>query len=616
MSSGTFGYPLGFAACIAVIGLVVSGGPMKQAPALVRSSDRGVANGWRREAISRELIERCDDYVRKYPDSDDLEMFAGMAIFQFVEFGDWDEVGKRCGEFLKRFPDSGNRGDYRFFQGLSRFAAGDVRGAITIFRQVLRDSPNCGLARSARHYLARSYFLRDHEGLEDIPDWLMRAPLPFKQDARAGFPFVLRKQSEACSRYGSPSSDAYISPYCVEENNDGSEEGLCVIRDLGEFSARHSNDAAEGSTFCLLGCAHQAAGNVEEALECYRKAAWSECPDDVAALALDSAAALLLYRDGRAAAVGLYREFLKHRPEGVLGVEVAGKLATVFAKEGNVEEAEKIQTALIKPRIGDPSAMQAEFLIDELVKSMVPRGNVAEMDADGLDQQLVERLEGIAGDDANATAKARIYYARASLAQRLRRADRRELYLKGVAMMNAKDLSVLSPALLSGCGELLLKDGELDRAETMYLRLRDHFAETSGDVAGVGLGRIALARGKPEDALGIFNGVLERNPDARVLPGATVGKLQALLEMNRIDEVLTLALESVANKALKGEAVARVYLLLGRAYERKAEGGGADAKGFLRKAFDAYHRVSMSYLGFPEIRDEALKLGDAVWWKL
>lgn len=608
MSSGTFGYPLGFAAILAALGLAVSDGPMKPAPKPVGSSARAVSSAWTREAINRELIERCDDYVRKYPDAMDLETFAGMAICQFVELGEWDEVGKRCEEFLKRFPDSENRGDYRFFQGLARFDAGDVRGAITIFRNVLREAPYCGLIRSARHYLARSYFLREHAGLEDIPDWIGRAPGPFKREARTRHPFVMREQPDRGSTFGTPPSDAYINPYCFEENDDGSEEGLRVIRDLGEFLARHPDDAAAGSTYCLLGRACETTGNVEGALECYRKAAWSECPDDVAALALDSAAALLLSRDGRAAVVGLYREFVEHRPEGVLTVKVAGNLATIVAGEGDAVEAEKIQFAALKPRIGDPSVLQAEFLIDEVVKSMVPRGKAGGLDVDALDRQLVERLYKIAGADPNATAKARISYARSRLALMLKRKDLCDFHLREIALGNLKDPSALSPSLLSLSGDTLLKAGDLDGAERMFRFMKDHHAAGFGGTAGIGLGKVELARKNPQAALKHFDEVLANHPAPPETTDATIGKLQSLLDLNKNDEVIKLALESVANKAFKGESTARIYLILGLAYEKKAEASeGFVARNFRFNAQDVYQRVATNYTSYPDLRDEALR---------
>lgn len=379
---------------------------------------------------------------------------------------------------------------------------------------------------------------------------------------------------------------------------------------------KHQDDEESGAELCLLGDAYKDQDRLDEALDSYKKAVWTESPDDVIQYALDSATGIMQGNKDWEGVAKLHSEFMARKPDSQLAVLSVRWVARMYTRMGKSAEATEIFATALRSRIGDPAAVQAEFLLDELVKSMVPRKRTEEIHIDELDQQLKELLEKIAAEDANATAKARAFYARARLAQLLKYNDRSRLFLKGIVVNNAKDLSVLSAALLSKCGDVLLLDGEVDQAETMYQRLKDHFAETSGDVAEVGLGRIALARKKPEEALGIFNGVLSRDPDARALPGGTVGKLQALLELNRIDDVMKLALEALANKSFKGEPVARIQLLLGQAYEKKADVAGEDARGFLQKAFGIYQRVGVSYQGFPDLRDEALKRVGEVRGKL
>ena len=376
-------------------------------------------------------------------------------------------------------------------------------------------------------------------------------------------------------------------------------------------------ESASGAELCRLGDAYRDQDRLDEALDSYRKAVWTDSPDDVIQYALDSATGIMQGNKDWDGIAKLHSEFITRRPDSQLAVLSVTWVAKMDARQRKSAEAAEIFAQTLKSRIGDPAAVQTEFLLDELVKSMVPLKKAKDMDADALDQQLVELLEKVAGPDANATAKARIYYARARLAQMLKRNDRSELYLKGIALSNVKDPSVLSPQLLSECGNTLLKSGDVDGAERMYQWLRDHFAAGFGNTASVGLWNVALARKKPEEALGIFNDVLDRNPVAGALPGAMIGKLQPLVDLNKDDEAMKLALEAVANRAFKGESTARVYLLLGGLYEKKAAAAAGDeAVGFLKQAHSVYQRVYVAYPGFPELCKEALRRSDEVRKKL
>lgn len=385
--------------------------------------------------------------------------------------------------------------------------------------------------------------------------------------------------------------------------------------DIHPVKAEHEGVSASGAELCRLGDAYRDQDRLDQALDSYKKAVWTDSPDDVIQYALDSATGLMQGNKDWEGIAKLHSEFITRRPDSQLAVLSVRWVAKMYARQGKSAEAAEIVANTLKSRIGDPAAVQTELLLDELVKSMVPRKKAKDMDADALDRQLVELLEKAAGPDANATAKVRIYYARARLAQMLKRNDRSELFLKGIALSNLKDLSVLSPQLLSTCGDILLKSGDVDGAEKMFLFLKDHHAAKFGNVGSIGLGNVALARKKPEEALKFFNGVLENQPAPPEIIDATIGKLQALADLNKDDEAMRLALEAVANRTFKGEPTARVYLLLGGLYEKKAAAGD-EAVGFLKQAHGTYQRVYVAYPGFPELCKEALRRSDEVRKKL
>jgi len=224
------------------------------------------------------------------------------------------------------------------------------------------------------------------------------------------------------------------------------------------------------------------------------------------------------------------------------------------------------------------------------------------MDIDAVDKQLVEILIKSIDSMENPTIAARVCYARARLAELLRRKELADLYLKTIAITNARNLSALSPKLLAVCGDILLKSGDVDGAEAMYQRLKDRFPEAiSGDAGLVGLGYVALARKKPEEALGVFEHALKKPGNMR-FKEAALGKLEALLDIDQLDAAEKLALESVGDKQFRGETAAKAYLQLARIYRKKAaKVEGEEATRLLKKAHGTYQRVYVAYQAFPDL---------------
>jgi len=176
--------------------------------------------------------------------------------------------------------------------------------------------------------------------------------------------------------------------------------------------------------------------------------------------------------------------------------------------------------------------------------------------------------------------------------------------LKGIATINAKDPSVLSPALLTVSGDILLKLGDLDAAEAMFKRLVDRFKDGNfADAGPVGLGQIALARKQPAEALRIFDQALEENPGMSRFKETTLGKVEALIDLGQLEEAEKIALQIAGDKMFRGEGAGKAYILLGKVYRKQSEkASGTDAKLELsKKAHATYQRVYIAYQSLPEI---------------
>lgn len=544
-----------------------------------------------------EIKELCDLFLRKYPDAENVEQVATLAGEVLVQNGDWKEVGSFYRGLETKFPKSDNVDRYVFFQALAFFQEGNFPESSPLFAKFLKTYPNSPLVENALYYVAMSNFLSNKykETLAACRDYLSKFP-----DGRYAGDMRYRLSFIDFNDKGEDKDPDKVAAYQKKMS-------AKIIRELGDFLKDHPDDSANGSMLCLIADCHKRENQTAEAIEAYKKAVWTDSPDDVIQYALDSATNMLQGNKDWAGIAELHGEFLKRKPDSTLALVSATWVAKMKAREGKGAEAAEMLANSLKARIANPASEQVEFLIDELVKTLVPRKKPSEINVDEIDKQLVEILNKIIVGQESTTTAARIYYARARLAQMLKRADRSDLYLKGIATTNAKNPSGLSPALLAVSGDILLKTGDLDGAEAMFKRLTDRYKESIFSDAGpVGMGYVALARKQPEEALKIFDESLVNNPGTSRFKEATLGKLQALVELNKLEPAEKLALQLVGDKTFRGDAAAKAYLLLGQTYRKlAAKASGTDASELLKKAHGTYQRVYIAYQSFPDLCAEA-----------
>ncbi|MBJ7283491.1 MAG: outer membrane protein assembly factor BamD [Akkermansiaceae bacterium] len=542
-----------------------------------------------------ELKVLCDAYTRKYPDADNAEQVATLAGEVLVQSGNWPAVGNFYRDLEARFPKSESLDRYTFYQGLAIFQDGNFKEAVPIFTKFIKTFPNSLLIENALYYMAMSNFLSNEykKTLASCKEYLSQFPDGrYAGDLRYRLAFIDFNDKE------------------VDQSNK-------IIKDLTTFLKQHPDDSSAGSMYCLLADTYKkkTSDKPDElakfqrlALEAYKNAIWGENLDDVVQYALDSSTTMLSGNKDYAGIAALHGEFLQRKPTSPLALLSASQVAKMKAREGKGAEAAEMLANALKSRIADPSAEQVEFLIDELVKTLVPRKKAAEVDVDAIDKQLIDVLNQATAGNENATSNARLYYARARLAQLLKRADRSDLYLKGIATINAKDPKVLSPALLAVSGDILLKLGNLDDASAMFTRLSERYKEGMfADAGPVGLGYVALARKQPEEALEIFETALTSNPGMSRFKETTFGKLQALAALGRDEEAEKLALEIAGDKVFRGEFAGKAYIILAGIYRKQAEKAASpDAKAeLLKKAHGTYQRVYVANQSVPEVAAEA-----------
>ncbi len=537
------------------------------------------------------LKELCATYLRKYPNADNAEQVATLAGEVLIQSGDWKAVSEYYDGLIRDFPNSENIGRFKFFKALGYFQEGEFKDSTPIFADFIKSSPENPLYENALYYVAMSNFLQNNykEVISSIRDYLSKFP---------------------DGRYA---GDLRYRLAFIDFNDKDVDQSDKLIKDLTTFLESHPDDEAAGSMLCLVGDTwkkktskkpDELARFEKNALDAYKKAVWSGSPDDVTQYALDSATSIMQASKDWEGIAELHSTFLKSKPDSPLALLSASWVAKTMVRQGKGPEAAAMLADAIKGKMGDPANEQVEFLLDELVKTLIPRKKPKDIDIDAIDTQLQDILNKAIAGNENATTNARLYYARARLAELLRRRDRSDLYLKGIATINAKDPTVLSPALLSVSGDILLKLGQLDEAEAMFRRLADRYKDgLYADAGPVGLGSIALARKQPEEALKIFEDALENNPGMSRFKETTLGLVEALAAVGRLEDAEKRALQIVGDKMFRGESAAKAYLLLGSITRQQAQKAATpDEKlELLKKAHGYYQRVYVAYQSIPEV---------------
>ena len=543
-----------------------------------------------------EIREKSALFMRKYPTSDKIEQVAGLAGEVLLQSKNWKEIGSFFRDLETKFPKSETLDRYLFFQGVAFFMDGNFQESTPLFTRLLKEFPTSQVTETALYYMAMSNFLNNKykESLASCKDYLTKFP------------------------NGTYAGDMHYRLAFIDFNDKQEDQSDKIIRDLTSFLKDSPDDAANGSMLCLIADTYkrkktasdaEALANENAALAAYKQAIVTASPDDIMQYALDSATAIMQKKKDWAGIATLHGAFLKDHQDSPIALLSASWVARMMMREGKGAAAAEMLAEVVQSRIADPANEQVEFLLDEIVKTIVPKKKAAEIDVEAIDKQLVDVLNKICRGKENATTAARIYYARARLAQMLKRTDRADLYLKGIATTNAKDPSGLSPALLAVSGDILIKTNDLDGATAMFTRLANRYRESQFSDAGpVGLGYIALARKQYDEALKIFDDALETNPGMSRFKEATLGKLQALVELSKLEPAEKLALSIVGDKTFRGETVAKTYLLLGQVYRKQAaKATGAEATALLKKAHGIYQRVYVAYQSLPDL------CADAYW---
>ncbi len=539
-----------------------------------------------------ELQKRAMDFLQKHPNSEHKEQVAMLAGDGLAQAGKWDEVLAFYQNLEREFATSQSKDRFVFFQGVALFRLGKFADAGKIFSNFISTYPNSDLYEDALYQVAIANFVEGKykETLASCQTYLQRFPK---------------------GRY---SGDIRYRLNYIDFRDEETDQSEKVVKSINEFVTANPDDPSSGMMLNLLGDTYTQKKSMmakkdspDKALEAYKKAAFSESPEDVVRYALQQATILLQAKKDWAGLAEIHSAIMQRYPNRALALESAGWLAKMKSREGKGTEAAELLAETLKESISDPANEQVESLLDEIVRSLVPkRTRNQQIDLDALLTQLNGVIDKAAAGKENPTTNARKAYAGAVMADQLRFPERSDLLLKGLAANT--DPSALSPMLLAACGDILLKEKQYDQASAMYQRIVDRFSESPfADAGPVGLGQVAMAKKEYQKALDTFTEAIEKSPGMSRFKEATVGKFEALIQLGKLDEAEKLGLEILGDKQFKGESQGHTYLLLGDLFKaRGASKTGSEKDEQLLKANGYYVNAFARFKAFPDIAAEGL----------
>ncbi len=522
--------------------------------------------------------ERCEQYLREFKNGPNAQTVGYMIGVVALQANDPKAAETYFNRMLQAQPDSKFRDQMRFLLGNAKFLEGQYDQATAEYKKYIHDFPKGQNFEEANYRLALTALFsgKYQEAMDQLHAYLQKYPQgAFKSDAK----YRLAVCKYAASLYDEVVADCQAWEREYPKN-----------KQLGEVLALHAD-------------AYAATDRTEDAIRFYIDSYKKATTDEVVNYSLFAASKLLQKRGEWDKVAELFNGFIEQRPDSPTVVAALYWIGKAKAHEGKLDEAKKLSAETIKKYIADPSREAVEMLLTQLAQLCVKkkpadggRSSATPNAGGSAPQELgpppnpgaeLDALLGSTEGDTNATARARILFAKAELA-RLRRQPAEEEKNIGRIAEQFKPAD-LSPLLLGRVGDYLLGKKEPEKATAFYQTLMDDYPKSENvDFAYNGLGEIAFEKHDLPQALRYFSDGTDRIAASQKLKDLTVGKAKTLLAMNKLDEAKKVFEQVASVRDWRGESTAFSVFSLGE-IEAK-QGHWAEANAYFQRVYVAYQK--------------------------
>jgi len=521
----------------------------------------------KRVKAARELCER---YIRDFPDGEDLgtvsEMF-GMLAYDAGKLEDAvDSFNKAEG-----FPKA-DKERLRFLRGNVLFEMQRFEDARTAFELLVSEFPETAYKDDSLYRIALIYFYQNDSinANKALASYIKENPKgQYVVDARYRMAFIKFQAREVDT----------------------------AMKELEKLVEEAPNDQNIGQVHSLLGDAYNQKQDFDKAIEHFALAVDKAKSDDVLTYAMDQATDLYAGMNKWQELGDMWQKYLAtHKDNEDQELKAVLWISRARVKEGKLDEAKKLLSDAIKPKIPNAANQQVEGLIQQLITLSAPKRRrvvVAEGETPPPEitfEQVEKELEEmITPPEAamNGTAQMRVLFAKAWLAKVMREPDKAEkLFAVIIEVARPDDLS---PMLLATVGDNARRKGDFDKAAGCYNRLNEFFKDTEfADGAAVGLAEIAYEKGENENALELFNKALVDYAGSSRMLDATLGKAKTLFRLKKYDEANKIYAEILNIREWRGEAHAESLFMQGEI--EFAQGRFGEAIPFYQRVFIAHQK--------------------------
>ena len=507
----------------------------------------------------------CEKYIQDFPDGADLGTVSEMFGMLAYENGQMDQAVDAFNK-AEGFPKA-DKERLRFLKGNVLFEMQRFDDARTAFELLVNEFPNSAYKDDALYRVALIYFYQNDSinTTKALKNYMKENPKgQYVIDARYRLAFI---------KFQARETDEAMS-------------------DLEQIVKDAPNDQNIGQVHALLGDGYNQKQDYEKALENFAFAVDKAKSPDVLSYAMDQATDLYAGMGKWKELGDMWAKYLKtHKDDEEQELKAVLWISRARVKENKMDEARKLLSDAIKPKIPNPVNEQVEGLIQQLVSLVAPKRRSAPKPAappaaEGAPaataattpapaapasaavvtfEEVEKQLENLLTPPEaamNGTAQMRILFAKAWLAKTMREPEKAEkLFTIIIEVAKAEDLS---PMLLATVGDNARRKGDLDKATACYNRLNEFFKDTEyADGAAVGLAEISFEKNEYDKALELFRKAATEYAGSSRLLDATRGEAKALYKLKKFDDARKIYENILNTKEWRGEAHAEALFMQG-----------------------------------------------------
>lgn len=503
-----------------------------------------------------------------------------------------------CERYLKEFPKEKNAGTVGYLYGASALQAQDLKGAETYFGTVLAQQPDNERASEMRFLIGNAQFGQGkyeearttyENYIKNNPDGVQKEEAEYRIALSYLFGGDYKKALDALTAYlkaypqGAFASDAeYRMAVCTYASSDFKK----VVQDCDNWEQKYGESTQQiGEVLALKADAEIALGDNDAALANYIRSYKLATTDEVLNYSIFEAQKLLKKKGQWAEIEKMFTEFVASHPDHPTALAGIYYIAAAKSKLGKTEEARTYVADNVLRNIDDPKKDSVEQLLTQLAQLCVkkPRPEPGQ-EAKPYDPAAI--LDSLLPADkiTTDTAKARVLFAKAELAQMQKKPEVRADLLKQISQFQPK---ILSATLLANVGDYLLAQGKFEKATPFFRMLLDeHTKSPVVDYAYSGLGEIAFHAGNYNEALDFFDRGIDSGYAASKLKDLTLGRAKTYLALGDLPKAEELFKQVAGVREWRGESTAYAVYSLGEIELKKNK---------LPEAIAYFQRVYVAY---------------------